>query len=51
MKQNWLFKINSFYNIDEGKFEYVRIMTIKEYSGCDFEFANIICNTENLWKD
>ena len=35
-------------DIDEGKFEYVRIMTIKEYSGCDFEFAKLTCNTENL---
>ena len=35
-------------DIDEGKFEYVRIMTIKEYTGCEFEFARLICNTENL---
>ena len=35
-------------DIDEGKFEYVRIMTIKEYIGCDFEFAKLTCNTENL---
>ena len=35
-------------DIYEGKFEYVRIMTIKEYTGCEFEFARLICNTENL---
>ena len=35
-------------DIDEGKFEYIRIMTIKEYTGREFEFARLICNTENL---
>ena len=35
-------------DIDEGKFEYVKIMTIKEYSDCEVTFARLTCNTENL---
>lgn len=35
-------------DIDEVKFEYKRVITIKTPTGSDFEFANIICNTENL---
>lgn len=35
-------------DIYEEKFEYKRVVTIKTATGSDFEFANIICNTENL---
>lgn len=35
-------------NHNKGKFEYVRIMTIKEYGDCEVTFARLTCNTENL---